>query len=222
MSIEKITINPEPLRPATAGGVPAIASNIPENKGFSQALAEESAPYSRMLKRGESASRQSPQTMAADNDFSFFDFLDIINPLQHIPVVSTLYREITGDTIKPGLQMAGGVMFGGVVGAIASLVNGVVQTETGRDIGGNIMLALRGEPDAAPQVAKAQTPKETYEKIASLPMMPGMGAPVEKPPITAEDSALLSLYGPAASAHASYKQANMRSYLNDVTRSERI
>ena len=33
--------------------------------------------------------------------FTFLDMLDIINPLQHIPVVSTLYRAITGDTIEP-------------------------------------------------------------------------------------------------------------------------
>ena len=30
--------------------------------------------------------------------FSFLDVLDIINPLQHLPVISTLYRQVTGDT----------------------------------------------------------------------------------------------------------------------------
>ncbi|MBT5013959.1 MAG: hypothetical protein HON02_05865, partial [Rhodospirillaceae bacterium] len=29
--------------------------------------------------------------------FTFLDFLDIINPLQHIPVVGSLYRDMTGD-----------------------------------------------------------------------------------------------------------------------------
>ncbi len=38
-----------------------------------------------------------------DSDgFSFGDIVDIINPLQHIPVVSTIYREMTGDDIGPG------------------------------------------------------------------------------------------------------------------------
>ena len=31
-------------------------------------------------------------------EVSFFDFLDIINPLQHIPIVSSLYRAATGES----------------------------------------------------------------------------------------------------------------------------
>ena len=38
---------------------------------------------------------------------TFLDFLDIINPLQHIPLVSTIYRKITGDTIDPASRIAG-------------------------------------------------------------------------------------------------------------------
>lgn len=33
--------------------------------------------------------------------FGLNDFIDTINPLQHIPVVSTLYRSLTGDQITP-------------------------------------------------------------------------------------------------------------------------
>ncbi|MBT5663730.1 MAG: hypothetical protein HOJ06_00205, partial [Rhodospirillaceae bacterium] len=42
-----------------------------------------------------------------EDGLTFGDVLDIINPLQHIPVVSTLYRELTGDEISPGARMAG-------------------------------------------------------------------------------------------------------------------
>ena len=38
---------------------------------------------------------------------SFSDVLDIVNPLHHIPVVSTVYRMITGDEIGMGARMAG-------------------------------------------------------------------------------------------------------------------
>ena len=34
-----------------------------------------------------------------DDGFGFDDVLDAINPLQHIPIVSTIYRAITGDKI---------------------------------------------------------------------------------------------------------------------------
>ena len=32
-----------------------------------------------------------------DDGFSFGDILDLINPLQHIPIVGTIYRAVTGD-----------------------------------------------------------------------------------------------------------------------------
>jgi hypothetical protein len=41
-----------------------------------------------------------PDTGTVDMDF--WDFVDIVNPLQHIPVVNTIYRELTGDTVKGG------------------------------------------------------------------------------------------------------------------------
>ena len=43
-----------------------------------------------------------------EDGFTFADFIDIINPLQHIPVVATIYRAMTGDDIDPGSRVAGG------------------------------------------------------------------------------------------------------------------
>ena len=37
---------------------------------------------------------------AEEDGLSFKDFLDILNPLQHIPLVNTIYRKATGD--RPG------------------------------------------------------------------------------------------------------------------------
>ncbi len=73
-----------------------------------------------------------------DDGLTFWDILDVINPLQHIPIVSTLYREWTGDQIDPLPRIAGGALFGGVTGAIASLVNVIVDEITGNDIGAHI------------------------------------------------------------------------------------
>ena len=58
----------------------------------------------------------------------------MINPLQHIPVVSTLYRTITGDTIDPGAKIAGGTLFGGPLGAAFSSLDVAVKHRTGNDI----------------------------------------------------------------------------------------
>ena len=68
--------------------------------------------------------------------FSFWDLVDIINPLQHIPVIGTLYREMTGDQIKGPARVMGGAIFGGVIGAAMGGMNAIVAQETGgSDIG---------------------------------------------------------------------------------------
>jgi len=66
--------------------------------------------------------------------FTFFDLLDVINPLQHIPVVSTIYRSLTGDEIDPGAKIAGGTLFGGPLGAALSSLDVALEYNTGQDI----------------------------------------------------------------------------------------
>jgi hypothetical protein len=55
-----------------------------------------------------------------DDGLTFADIVDIVNPLQHIPIVGTFYRKLTGDTIDPAIRIAGGALFGGPLGALAS------------------------------------------------------------------------------------------------------
>ena len=66
--------------------------------------------------------------------FSPVDFLDIVNPLQHIPIVNKIYRGLTGDTIHPVTQIAGGTLYGGALGAAGSALNAAVEYETGHDV----------------------------------------------------------------------------------------
>jgi hypothetical protein len=70
---------------------------------------------------------------------SFGDLLDAINPLQHIPVVSSLYRGLTGGAISTGSQIAGDLLYGaalggGVAATASTLANGAVKLATGKDI----------------------------------------------------------------------------------------
>jgi len=80
--------------------------------------------------------------------FSFHDVLDAINPLQHIPIVSTIYRAVTGDTLGNASRVVGDGIYGGVIGVIAGLVDVSVIDATGKDIGGNIMSMLGIDDDA--------------------------------------------------------------------------
>ena len=73
--------------------------------------------------------------------------VDVINPLQHIPVVSTLYRAATGDAIAPQAKLAGAALFGGPIGFAAAMANLAVRETTGRDVGEHLMAATLGSDD---------------------------------------------------------------------------
>ncbi len=71
--------------------------------------------------------------------FDFADILDIINPLQHLPIISKFYRQQTDDEASEGSRLLGGVVFGGLIGgiggALSALTNSVVRHETQQDLG---------------------------------------------------------------------------------------
>lgn len=78
----------------------------------------------------------------ATADLSFGDFLDMINPLQHIPVIGTLYRAITGDSIKPASQVIGGIAFGGPIGGAAAIISAVIGQANGRSVEDTMLASL--------------------------------------------------------------------------------
>ncbi|ARJ66475.1 hypothetical protein WV31_12755 [Magnetospirillum sp. ME-1] len=80
-----------------------------------------------------------------DEEMSFWDFLDVINPLQHIPIVNNLYREATGDKIGVAARLVGGTLFGGPLGLIASAANCILEESTGHDAGGHVLALFRDE-----------------------------------------------------------------------------
>jgi hypothetical protein len=88
------------------------------------------------------------QVLFGKDGFDFFDLLDIINPLQHIPFVSSLYRQITGDELGAAPRVLGGALFGGPIGAGAALANAVVEGQTGKDLGEHAIAWVNDEPAA--------------------------------------------------------------------------
>lgn len=57
---------------------------------------------------------------------------EVINPLQHLPVVSTIYRAITGEHIGPVEKIAGDALYGGMWGAITSAADVAFESITGK------------------------------------------------------------------------------------------
>jgi hypothetical protein len=107
-----------------------------------------------------------------DGSFGFGDLLDIVNPLQHIPVVSAIYRRLTGDVPGNVAELAGDTLFGGPIGLGAGLLSLAFKEETGKEPGEMALGLLTGsspavtDPAAASAVA-ASSPAPAAEAAAT-------------------------------------------------------
>ena len=88
----------------------------------------------------------------------------MINPLQHIPVVSSIYRAITGDEISPAARLAGGALFGGPIGLAGAYVSGVVEDAADTSIGVIVVAAFTGDDN---DVQTEQLPLQRAGKRAT-------------------------------------------------------
>jgi hypothetical protein len=96
--------------------------------------------------------------------FDFHDILDVINPLQHLPIVNAIYRSETKDEIGAVPRVLGSILYGGgpigaVIGVASALVNIVVEHETGKDLGEHIYTAIFGEGGASRRTTEVAAAK---------------------------------------------------------------
>ena len=196
---------------------------------------------------------------------SFRDALDAINPLNHIPIVSDLFENLTGHEASTGSKLIGGTLLGGPIGFVASLAGVIYKNETGESVVGTAYAAITGDESVA--VASAEQSEDQPERLGALESEeetevsaeiatavpnPDMQKLIEsldpatqaalkaassQPPIEdapeqstskpkptaalatpASANTVLELYGASpASAHSSYRSAQLRPYLEDVT-----
>jgi len=140
------------------------------------------------------------------SELGFADFLDMINPLQHIPVVGDLYRYLTGDQIAGSARVVGGALFGGPIGFVAGIVNALVAEASGGNPGELVLTALFGDDD--PELVAAAgtgTPVADAPSVVSAPQEPPLPAlaayrvpaapalPGGQPPLTGAAAALQAL-----------------------------
>jgi len=102
-----------------------------------------------------------------DDGFSFGDILDVLNPLQHLPIVSTVYRALTGDDLSPASRVLGDALFGGPIGAATGVANALLEYISGKDVGQHV-LALFHLPIAPTQDAPLMV-ADASPITASLP-----------------------------------------------------
>ena len=106
-----------------------------------------------------SAPADKPSSAASsDWDFSFHNLLDIINPLQHLPVIGTIYRAITGDHMGVPEKIAGDTLYGGMWGAVSAVADTAFEAITGKDFGATVLALFTGSGKSAqPMLAAAPT-----------------------------------------------------------------
>lgn len=108
-------------------------------------------PASFLPTRGDAPPMPAAQSESDGNSLGFWDLVDVVNPLQHLPVVGVLYRELTGDKISAPARIAGGLLFGGPLGMAASAADVGLEAISGETLGEHVMAWLEGEPDGAPK-----------------------------------------------------------------------
>ncbi|PWC54689.1 hypothetical protein TSH7_31060 [Azospirillum sp. TSH7] len=110
-------------------------------------------------------SNEPEETLADRMSVGFDDLLDVVNPLQQLPVVSSVYREATGESISIPARLAGGFLFGGLPGLIGSAAMVAFEEITGDSVLGHIGSLLEDGTETAAEGAPAGT----------LPWMAGGG-----------------------------------------------
>ncbi len=157
----------EPLVQRTAEG--AIVTGLEKSMALSQlGSARESA--GRSSDHGGSVQRIAATVNPDQQSLSFADLIDVINPLQHIPLVSSAYRAITGDEISAPAQVAGSTLFFGPIGGATAIANLAVEEISGKSVGGHVVSLLTGgtlETDDSDSIETADA------EISGQPGSPG-------------------------------------------------
>jgi hypothetical protein len=101
--------------------------------------------YTRSAKSSEKNSEQ----IQADKEFNFEDFLDILNPLHHIPIVSEIYKNESDDKISNDAKAVGDIIYGGLtsglLGVLSAIGNALLKEETNKDLSEHIIDFASGD-----------------------------------------------------------------------------
>jgi hypothetical protein len=112
---------------------------------------------------------------------SFHDILDMLNPLQHLPLISTLYRWITGDTPGNVARVVGDGIYGGPIGAASGLLSIAFKEETGKDFGETAVAMITGPDKGEVRIGAATTPPLATDAAAAAP--PPTATPTSTPAV---------------------------------------
>src|SRR5215469_2080544 len=128
-----------------------------------------------------------PSSKSSEWDFSFHNLLDIINPLEHLPIIGTIYRAITHTHIGVPERIAGDALYGGLWGAVSGAADAAFEAITGKDFGSTVLALFTGHHhDTA---VAANTPKVDIGTVTVTPAKQ-LPSSVDSPDIVALEASM--------------------------------
>ena len=113
----------------------------------------------------------------SDGGGFFHHLLDVINPLQHLPVIGTIYRAITGEHIGPVEKVMGDTLYGGLWGAASSVADLAFEGVTGKSLEDTVLGWFSHDSGARLASVKVAAPNISSSislPSAALPALPSM------------------------------------------------
>jgi hypothetical protein len=93
--------------------------------------------------------------------------LDVVNPLQHLPIIGTIYRAITGEKLDAVEKIAGDTLYGGLWGAVSSIADVAFEGLTGKSFEDTAIALFKS--DDKTRVASTKVAAPTIAANVSLP-----------------------------------------------------
>lgn len=128
---------------------------------------------------GTAASSATADASGNQDEGFFHHLLDVVNPLQHLPVIGTIYRAITGEHIGAVEKIAGDTLYGGLWGAVSSVADVAFEGITGKSVEDTVVGWFKS--DSSTQLAKITAPD--IQVAQSLPSSDTPALPSASPAV---------------------------------------
>jgi len=127
------------------------------------------------------------------DSFSFWDILDAINPLQYIPIISTIYRNMAGDKVGYAARITGDTLYSGlfdslIPGLVSAVANVFVDAKTGKDIGEHVLASIA---PSQPSISPPPVPYQLSQQAIDIPLEHPDSATITPQRITPQEAVLL-------------------------------
>ena len=107
--------------------------------------------------------------LGPDGKFGWDDFVDLINPLQHIPFLNIAYRAITGDQIYGAARLVDFAL--GPVAGVSTAADLAFKSVTGKSMAENGVAMLFGTGEEAGDMASINTASGSAPQLADASLI---------------------------------------------------